>query len=189
MNPDITLKIILAVVLISLAGLCLAQTDAGNTDKMMPKVDMAQMHMKMGTDYFNQSWELLDKPDRTKEDEDMLINMAHASMFHWMQVGKPVNMLRGEWLLAHVYTILKHKEEALYHAKNTLDWAKKAKAEDWDLAYAYEAMARAQALNGNKEEFKKYYQMAMDAGKKIKEEGDKKQFDKDMNDNYWFGMK
>jgi len=44
-------------------------------------------------------------------------------------------------------------------------------------------------LIGDKEEFRKYYQMALDAGKNIKKEGDRKQFDSDMKDDNWFGMK
>lgn len=172
-----------------LVFICHAQNGQTNKGGEMTKEEMLQTHHQMGVDYFNQSWSLLEKPDRNKADEDLLINMVHASLFHWRHLNQPINVLRGEWMIAHVYTLLKHKESALYHAHNTLHWAEVAKAEDWDLAYAYEAMARAQALLGNREEFSKYLEMALEAGKNIKEEGDRKQFEADFNDNNWFGMK
>lgn len=155
----------------------------------MTKEEMLQIHHQMGVDYFNQSWDILLKEERARADEDLLINMVHASLFHWRQLNQPVNILRGEWMIAHVYTLLGHKEAALYHAQNTLRWAEETNAADWDLAYAYEAMARAQALNGNREEFAKYYELTAKAGDDIKEEGDRKQFDADFHDDNWFGMK
>jgi hypothetical protein len=61
--------------------------------------------------------------------------------------------------------------------------------QDWDLAYCYEAMARVMALQGDKAAFAKYHDQALKAGEAIKDEGARKQFDSDMNDEYWFGMK
>ncbi len=182
-------RIFITMLIILLACALSAQGQAPDKEKEMTKEEILQLHQDMGIAYFNQSWELLLKPDRTKADEDVLINMVHTSLFHWRQLEQPINILRGEWMIAHVYAVLEHKEAALYHAKNTLEWAETAKAEDWDLAYAYEAMARAQALNGNKEEFQKYHDLAEAAGKKIREAEDRNQFEADLNDSNWFGMK
>ncbi len=158
-------------------------------EKPMKPEEMKQFHATMAPALFNASWELLEKPDRSRDEESRLINMVHASLFHWRQIGEPVNILRGEWMIAHTYTLLNHKEEALYHAENALIKAQEIGAQDWDLAYAYEAMARAHALNQSREEFTKFYHMAIDAGKLIKEDGDRQQFESDMNDGNWFGMK
>lgn len=183
-------RMLLTVWLFLMTGLtCVAQVQVENKENEMTKEEMLKIHHQMGVDCFNQSWDILLKENRSRADEDVLINLVHASLHHWRQLDQPVNILRGEWMIAHVYTLLGHKEAALYHAENTLKWADEAKAVDWDLAYAYEAMARAQALNGNKEEFQKYHDLAAQAGTQIKEEGDRQQFDADFNDNNWFGMK
>jgi len=50
-------------------------------------------------------------------------------------------------------------------------------------------MARAYALHQDKENFQKYYDLATKAGQQIVEEGDRNQFESDMNDANWFGMK
>jgi hypothetical protein len=182
-------KAILIMLLTMALTLVFAQNEKTGKEKTMTKEEMLDLHKQMGIAYFNKSWDLLTKPDRTKADEDVLINTVNASLYHWRQVGDPIAVLRGEWLIAHVYTLIKHKEEALYHAQNTLDLAIELKATDWDMAYAYEAMARAYAVNGNKELFNTYYEKAFAAGKNIKEDDDIKQFDTDMNDQNWFGMK
>jgi len=179
--------LLLLILLTIVIGIMGAETK--EKEYRMNPEEMKQFHRDLGASTFNRSWEILLKEDRKRTDEDYLLNMVHASLFHWRQVGEPVNVLRGEWMIAHVYTLLKHKEAAFYHAENVLRIAEEIKAKGWDLAYSYEAMARVMALHGNKEEFEKYHALALAAGEKIAEEGDRKQFDADMNDEYWFGMK
>jgi len=169
-----------------LAILPLYATTGTNTDKEMT---MEKFHREQAESLFNQSWDLLPKENRNRQDEDVLINTVHASLYHWRQIGQPINILRGEWMICHVYTLLQHKEAAMYHAENVLRLMNEIKPTDWDLAYCYEAMARVQALYGNREQFTKYYALAVDAGKKIAQEEDRQQFEADLNDANWFGMK
>lgn len=63
------------------------------------------------------TWNLLGKKDRSKKDDETMLNSAHASMFHWLQIGEPLNFQRGDWLIARVYTVLRRTESALFHAK------------------------------------------------------------------------
>ncbi len=181
----ITCKTLALILFLCLAGASVSTLAAqtGTSEE-----SMQQVHEKLAMDLFNQSWDLLLKPDRDAHDEAVLVNTVHASLWHWRQVGQPINILRGEWMICHVYTLLGHKDEALYHAHNVLALAEELKPVDWDLAYCYEAMARVMALRGDQPEFERYYGLALDAGKEIKEEGDRKQFEADMSDAYWFGM-
>jgi hypothetical protein len=61
--------------------------------------------------------------------------------------------------------------------------------EGFDLAFAYKSMARASAAIGNKTEFTKYFQLAEEAGEKIKGESDREYFFKDLKAGNWFGMR
>jgi len=63
-------------------------------------------------------------------------------------------------------------ESALYHAKRYLEICKENSTGGFDLAYAYEAMARAYAVAGEKGEADKYIQLAKKAGEQIKENRD-----------------
>jgi hypothetical protein len=178
--------VITVLLVIMLLPLGLSAEESSKEDK--EKV-MKEFHQQLAVQLFNQSWDILLKQERSRKDEDLLVNMVHASLYHWRQIGQPINILRGEWMIAHVYTILGHKEEALYHAENVMTLKDEIHPQDWDLAYCYEAMARVMALWGDKPAFDKYYQQALQAGEQIKDEGAKNQFDSDMNDEFWFGMK
>ena len=83
--------------------------------------------------------------------DDELIDTAHASAWHWRQVGTVANTARGHWLLARVYAVLGHGDEAVYHARRANEVLEGGGEgiEDWDAAAAAEAMARALAVNGD----------------------------------------
>ncbi|MDD3098022.1 MAG: hypothetical protein PHU99_09915 [Candidatus Cloacimonetes bacterium] len=175
--------------IICLLGLALLLPVLATTQSNDKELNMNKVHQQLAIDLFNQSWDILLKEDRNRKDEDLLLNMVHASLYHWRQVGQPINILRGEWMLAHVYTLLGHKEAALYHAENVMTLKDEIQPRDWDLAYCYEAMARVMALYADQVAFDKYHEQALKAGKEIADEGARKQFDSDMNDDFWFGMK
>lgn len=154
----------------------------------MTQEQMAPIHNYFATNLFNQSWDILLKEGRTSADEEVLLDTVHASLYHWRQIGEPINILRGVWFLAHVYTMLGRKEEALLQAQTCLRLAEEQQVQDWDLAYAYSAVARANALNNDKAMFDEWYAKAKEAGELIKKEGDRTQFLADLNDGQWFGM-
>jgi hypothetical protein len=136
-------------------------------------------------------WNLLDKTDRTAEENDEMIEAAYASLYHWRVVGTEVNLQRGEWMLAHVYTVLGKPKAAIKHANLciTLTGAHRDQMKDFDIAYAFEGMARALALNGTTEEARRYLAQAQTAGEAIAEAEDKQIFLGDLNSGDWYGVK
>ncbi|NHJ05023.1 MAG: hypothetical protein EAX90_09380 [Candidatus Heimdallarchaeota archaeon] len=130
----------------------------------------------MAVNLFNHTWNLIDKENRTIEEEDDMIHSAHASRYHWGVIGEPINFERGEWLVSRVYSILKNSQSALHHAKRCLDICLKNSIGDFDIAFAYEALARAYAIAGNKEEYLKNLTLAKIAGEKIAKKDDKDYF-------------
>jgi len=44
---------------------------------------------------FNMVWSLLEHPSRTADEDEVMVNAAHASLYHWLRVGEPVNEVRG----------------------------------------------------------------------------------------------
>jgi len=108
---------------------------------------------KLAADLFNHTWTLLEKPDRTPGEDDEMIHSSHASRFHWGEVrnGEPVNLARGEWQCSRVYAVLGRSEPALWHARRCLEINEANGTADWDIASAYEAMARAYLAAGDLE--------------------------------------
>ena len=105
---------------------------------------------QLAVDLFNRAWTLMETHERTEEQDDELINTAHASAYHWTQVGTPANRARSEWQLSRAYSVLDRPEPALHHARRCLAYCEEnpEAIEDWDLPYAHEALARAHALAG-----------------------------------------
>jgi hypothetical protein len=142
------------------------------TEKEMSKEE----HKKIAINLFNLTWSLLDKKDRTKEEDDQMVHAAHASRYHWGEIGTPLEFERGEWQISRVYSVLGRSEPALYHAKRCLEICKENNIGDFDIAFAYEAQARAYAVGGNKEECNKNTKLAREAAGQIKKEEDKDYF-------------
>ena len=148
---------------------------------MATKVTQDQKyHRKFAVDLFNFVWTLLEKPDRTQAEDDTMLNAAHASRLHWEMVGKPVNLVRGDWQVSHVYCVLGRIEPALYHARRCLELCNEHHIGDFDLAYAYETLARAYSVAMRPIECNYYLKLALQAGEQIAEEDDKNQFLNDL---------
>ena len=135
-------------------------------------------------------WRLLEKNDRSQLEDDELLYAAHACSYHWLQVGTGVHQQRGEYLISKVYISLNRPIPALHHAKRCLDLTEQHKDEmkDFDIAYAYEGLARAHAINGQIEQARDYYGLARKSGDAIKDDEDKSIFDGDFASGDWFGI-
>ncbi len=103
----------------------------------------------LAAELFNGVWALLERDDRTATEDDTMLHMAHASRHHWAQAGEPVNLIRGEWQCSRVYSVLGRAEPATHHARRCLELCTEHGIGDFDLAYAYEALARAALLGGD----------------------------------------
>ena len=90
--------------------------------------------------------------------------------------NKPLHFERGEWQISRVYAILGRFEPALYHAKRCLEICKENDIRDFDISFAYEAMARAYSLMEDSVERNKYIELAKEAAEGIRDKGDKEYF-------------
>lgn len=159
-------------------------------NKEQSKVTLQEAQKEFAVKSNGRVWELLGKAERSQTEEDELLYAAHASCFHWLQVGTGVHHQRGEYLIAKVYINLGVAERALHHAHRCLALTQQHTEEmkDFDVAYAYECMARAQAMSGHREEALKFYRLAQQAGEVISNAGDKKYFDGDFAGDDWYGI-
>jgi hypothetical protein len=129
---------------------------------------------------FNHVWTLLDKDQRTRNEDDEMIHAAHASRHHWAAVGEPVNLARGEWQCSRVYSTLRRAEPALWHGRRCLDICEEHGIGDFDLAYALEAIARAYGVAGELPEAEAYVRLAAEAGERIADPEDREHFERDL---------
>jgi hypothetical protein len=138
-----------------------------------PTADPAQ-HRKLAVDLFNHVWTLLDSPQRTAEQDTEMVHAAHASRHHWGAIGQPVNFAIGEWQLARVYSVLKRAEPSLYHARLALKWAQDHDLGPFQLGCGYEALARANAVRGDRAESERCLSAARECLARISDQEDAK---------------
>ena len=137
-----------------------------------PSLDPA-VERKLAAALFNRVWTLLEQESRSEAEDAEMMHAAHASTYHWMQIGQPVNRARGEWQCSRVYAVLGLPAPALYHAKKVLDICQREGIADFDLAFAYEALARASALGGDESEARRWAELARAACEQVAEEADR----------------
>jgi tetratricopeptide (TPR) repeat protein len=154
------------------------------------KFTLTEAHKEFAKKTNGRIWKLLDQENRSQVENDELLYAAYASCYHWLKVGTGVHQQRGEYLIAKVYVSLNVPEQALHHAKRCLALTEQHQDEmkDFDIAFAYECVARAYAMNGDEAEAIKYYELAKKAGNEIKNAEDKKIFDNDLAGGNWFGI-
>lgn len=137
-------------------------------------------HRQLGVDLFNHVWGLIELPSRTPDQDDELIHSAHASAHHWSLAPecKPENRARSEWQVARAYAVLGRAEPTLWHARRCLALCEEHGLTDWDLAFAYESLARAHAVAGDRPEADRYITRAREVA--IAESDDRAQLERDL---------
>ncbi len=115
----------------------------------------------LGIELFNRTWTLMEKADRTPGEDAEMLHCAHASAYHWAEVGTAANRSRSEWQCSRVYAVLGWVEPALHYAKrcHELVRAHPDEMQDWDLPAAYEALARAHMVAGDAAETRRWAEL------------------------------
>jgi hypothetical protein len=92
---------------------------------------------------FNQAWDLIDRADRSEDDDLAMLLAATASRWCWSGSGGPEELSTGDWQVAHVASLLGLGDLALLFARRNLHTAESESWTGWRLASAHEGMARA----------------------------------------------
>jgi hypothetical protein len=114
-----------------------------------PNFDAVAAHRFFSADCFNKAWELIDKGERTPEEDEAMLRLNQTSLWHWTQ--RPdctdANLSIGYWQAARIHTLLGRIDEARRYGRLCLQHS--SAEEPFLRAYAYEALARAEGLGGD----------------------------------------
>lgn len=110
-------------------------------------------HRRLAIHCNNTTWEMIEAERSAANDEEML-RRAYAAAYHWQRAegAGPANEGRALWLLAKVHRLAGLPERSLHYADACLALCRVRGLVDFDLAYAYEARARALAALGRLDE-------------------------------------
>ncbi len=151
---------------------------------------LAEAHKEFAQSLNGRVWQLLGQSERTPAEDEEMTLAAQASLYHWLHAGTAVHAQRGQWLLAHVYTVLEEPALAMKHASRCMELTKahEAAMADFDLAYAHEALARVHALQGDGQKAKEHFALAARAGEAIADAESKEIFQGDFHSGNWYGV-
>jgi len=143
--------------------------------------NVKEAHEYFSTEYFNQTWELIEKAELRSIEENMtMLHTAIVSLWHWTQREDVTaeNLAIGYWQVSRVYNLIKQPNNArtygllsLRHAKELAPFYK---------AHAYETLARAEMQANNRVIMKVYLDKAHDMAKQIESEEDRELLLKDL---------
>jgi hypothetical protein len=141
-------------------------------------------HRQLGVEFYNATWALLDKAHRSPAEDDEMLSAAHASAYHWSRAlgAGPENAARGHWQISRVNAVLGRGDAAVYHARRCLEHCKENGIGDWDIASAYEALARAHRASGNDAEYRRNLQLGRKALEQIAEAEDREHIAEDLDE-------
>ncbi|MGI9610157.1 MAG: tetratricopeptide repeat protein [Acidimicrobiia bacterium] len=147
-----------------------------------PNFDLVAADRWFAVETNNETWNWL-YDNASGEAGDPIINVAHASLYHWNRVGTTINRARAASLVANVHSTLGNGALAVALARQSLELTAEAgdEAQDWDVAFAQDSLGRALSASGDPAAADQRI-AARRAGDAIVEAGDKEVFDE------WFAL-
>lgn len=120
-------------------------------------------HKQIASQCFNRVWDFLDLQERTKEEEEQMIHLAHTSFWHWTQVEDhtPQNLSIGYWQIARVYAVVGNGEQSRFYAERCVEVSLQAGIPPFYIGYGYEALARGYMVLGQNEMALESFQKAL----------------------------
>jgi hypothetical protein len=112
-------------------------------------VNEAEAHRFFSAQCFNRAWDLIRKRDRTDLENEQMLLLSQASLWHWTQRSDctPRHLSIGYWQLSRVQALLGQAENALDSAKKCLRYSENTSP--FFVGYAHEALARSAAIAGD----------------------------------------
>jgi hypothetical protein len=139
-----------------------------------PTFDVAAAHKYFATHCFNSAWDLIEKKDRTPEDDRKMVALNQASLYHWQQRDDcdDQRLSVGYWQASRIQAILGNAQEAVRHGEVCLGYS--AALSPFFLGYAHEALARAHNVARGTRAAREYLDAALALAAKIAKKEDRK---------------
>ena len=138
-----------------------------------PRFDIAAAHRYFAAHCFNQAWDLIEKKERTPEDERMMVALNQASIYHWRQRDDcdDQRLSVGYWQASRIQAVLGNAAEALRCAQICLGYS--GKLAPFFIGYAHEALARAHEIAGNSAAAREHLDTALQFAAQISDNDDR----------------
>ncbi|MCC6298692.1 MAG: hypothetical protein IT314_05310 [Anaerolineales bacterium] len=141
----------------------------------IPTFDIPAAHKYFSAENFNKAWEIIEKSERTDDENFAMLHTAIASLWHWSQRedASAKQLSVGYWQVSRVYNLIEQPSLARTYGLQALKYAESL--DPFYKGYAYETLARAEMQSGNRVVMKHYLEKAFEIlGSVADEEGRQK---------------
>ena len=137
------------------------------------ETDIAAAHKFFAADCFNKAWDLIEKPDRSPQDDRLMVALNQASIYHWLQRDDCTqqHLSVGYWQASRIQAMLANSAEAVRLGEVCLSYSRGLKP--FYLGYAHEALARAYKLAANEREAGQHLKAAQDLAAQVGDNGER----------------
>lgn len=144
--------------------------------------DEQAAHLYFSVTCFNAAWDLMDKAERTQEEAEQMIRLSLASHWHWTQREDftKTNESVAHWQTSRIYALLGQAENARRYARFSLTAASADGVAPFYVGYAYEALARAESIDGDHAKIESYLLKAHEMAKQITDAEERKMLEDDL---------
>jgi hypothetical protein len=147
----------------------------------VPGFDVVAAHKHFSAGCFNQAWDLIEKTNRTPEEDRLMVTLNQTSIYHWLQRDDCTNehLSVGYWQASRIQTLLGNANEATRFAEVCLGYS--GELPPFYLGYAHEALARAHKLAGRAADAQRHLTLALELAAKIGKQGDRELLETDLS--------
>jgi hypothetical protein len=103
---------------------------------------------KLGAAANNRGWTLTEQLTRTPEEDQEMLNAAHASVHLWRTIGNDKNFALGHLLLGQVHALLGNAVYAMNYANLAYAYFTAKESDPWEVAIVHAVLANAAQCAG-----------------------------------------
>ncbi len=147
-----------------------------------PEFDVVAAHRYFAAYCFNGAWDLIEKKERTDLEDQAMVVLSQASIFHWSQ--RPdcddEKMSIGYWQASRVQSLIGNPVEAVRLGEICLSYSKGLRP--FFVGYAHETLARAHAQEGQRQVAAKHLKAAREQLPLVKDQAARDQLAADLRE-------
>jgi hypothetical protein len=123
--------------------------------------EAATWQRRLASQANNRAWTLAESLSRTPEEDEEMLQAAHAAMYFWKIVGNARNRAHAAQLVAHAYALLGQGSAAKHFQAKSQPVLLGESAEAWERAMAHAVAANVAAANNETQAHSEHYSKAV----------------------------
>lgn len=147
-------------------------------DEKPTSEETARWQRRLASQANNRAWALSEAASRTAEEDEEMLQAAHAAMHFWKIVGNESNRAHAAQLVAHVYALLGLGGPAAHYMAKSQSVFFSDRAEAWEVALAHAVAANVAAAQEDAAAHADHYAKAFELVAKLPEAEDREILEK-----------